>query len=83
VYNDREKRYCYGELRKYPKKIDKDTFDGVVLEIKEQTLRKLLHKYPNGISINEIGWMCPLGEESYFDNEQFGEYEKMFGKKFI
>jgi hypothetical protein len=84
VDSDRQHEYYYGRLPRkgFPKNIDKSTFDEVVIEIKEQTLLKLLNKYSDGVSINSMGWMCPLGEEIYF-TENNNKFHKLFGKEFI
>lgn len=94
VDQDRRNEYFYGRLprKSYPKNIDKSAFDGVVIEIKEQTLIKLLEKYPEGISIHPMGWMCPLGKEKdYFEsmyqidyyNKTIKSEDKLFGTLFL
>jgi len=93
VDQDRQNEYFYGRLprKEYPKDIDKSTFDGVVIELKEQTLITLLEKYTEGICIHPMGWMCPLGKEDYFETMyRFDYYKKkikvggmLFGSLFL
>tara|TARA_R110000772_G_scaffold123662_2_gene230056 strand:+ start:2593 stop:3045 length:453 start_codon:yes stop_codon:yes gene_type:complete len=93
LYEERVREYYYGrsERKSHPKSIDKSAFDGVVIEIKQQTLVKLLNKYPEGISIHPMGWMCPLGKEDYFEsmyqityyNKKINDEDKLFGTLFL
>jgi hypothetical protein len=41
-------------------KTEEGSFDENVLDLKEKTLLRLIEDYPMGISINDIGGMCPI-----------------------
>lgn len=80
--DDAIRQYRRGMIDHWPNKLDRGSFDDMILEIKEQALRDLLYEYTEGISIHPMGWMCPFGQESYFDSNT-NEFDKLFGREFV